>query len=242
MSVLTRIEEARAAGKKLFAVLIDPEKCTGNALFRTITLAHLAQPDFIFVGGSQWRQSVATTVEQIKAACDIPVVLFPGNNLQLSDTADALLLLSLLSGRNPDFLIGQHVEVACAIKTAGIETIPTAYLLIDGGRQSAVETVSQTRPITDPTVAAATALAGELLGYRLAYLEAGSGALITVSKEMIVAVRKMITLPLIVGGGLKTTDAIAGVLDAGADLIVVGNHLEQHPEDMPLFADFIHQW
>ena len=160
------------------------------------------------------------------------MILFPGNNYQLCEEADALLLLSLISGRNPEYLIGQHVVAAPLIKESGIEAIPTGYLLIDGGKISTTSYITQTVPIPadKPDVAVATALAGEQLGLKLIYLEAGSGAANPVSAEMISAVKKNVSLPLIVGGGIRSGAQAEAACQAGADIIVVGNILEKAPE------------
>ena len=224
--------------KRLFAVLIDPEKCVGTALDKVITIINHANPDFIFVGGSQLQNSVDETVVHIKSLTTIPVVLFPGNALQLSNNADALLLLSLISGRNAEWLIGQHVQAAKAIQQAALETISTGYILINGGNTTAVERVSKTKPLQRDAIddVVSTALAGQLLGHKLIYLEAGSGAQNPVPTELIKAVKKAIDIPLIVGGGLTSTDAIKQAYEAGADIVVVGNYLETHLEKMVDFC------
>ena len=148
-TVLNHIQNARSVGKKLFAVLIDPEKCSGDSLLNFISLINKAKPDFIFVGGSQLRHSIDEAVKVIKEHSSIPVVLFIGNAVQFSPNADAMLVLSLISGRNPDFLIGQHVECAIEIKKSGIEAIPTGYVLVGSGQRTAVETVSGTDALSD---------------------------------------------------------------------------------------------
>jgi putative glycerol-1-phosphate prenyltransferase len=167
----------------------------------------------------------------LKSTLSTPVVLFPGNISQFVPSADALLNISLVSGRNAEYLIGQHIAAAIAIKNSSIEVIPTAYLLIDGGRVSTTEYVSNTRSIPSdrPNIAVATALAGEQLGMRAVYLEAGSGAITPVNSEMIKAVRSQISVPLIVGGGICTAEQLQKAFDAGADLVVVGNILEKEP-------------
>ena len=171
-TVLNHIQNAHSVGKKLFAVLIDPEKCSGDSLLNFISLINKAKPDFIFVGGSQLRHSIDEAVIVIKEHSSIPVVLFIGNAVQFSPNADAMLVLSLISGRNPDFLIGQHVECAIEIKKSGIEAIPTGYVLVGRGQRTAVETVSGTDALSDTETIVRTAIAGELLGQRLIYLEA----------------------------------------------------------------------
>ena len=232
------ITAARNTNKRLFAVLIDPEKCIGAVLDDVIATANKAKPDFIFVGGSQLQNSVDETVVHIKSLTTIPVVLFPGNAFQLTNKADALLLLSLISGRNAEWLIGQHVQAAKAIQQSALETISTGYILIDGGNTTAVERVSKTKPLQRDAIneVVSTALAGQLLGHKLIYLEAGSGALNPVPTSLIKAVKKAIDIPLIVGGGLTSTDAIKQAYEAGADIVVVGNYLETHLEKMVDFC------
>lgn len=240
-TIYNHIQSAITSHKKLFAVLIDPDKCVDKNLTHFIALAQQAQPDFIFIGGSLTNQSTDKTIENIKKSCTIPVVLFPGSASQFSPKADALLFLSLISGRNPDFLIGQHVVSAPFIKKSGIETISTGYMLIESGSTTSVEYMSNTRaiPRQKTGIAVATAIAGELLGNKLIYLEAGSGATQPVPTQIIQAVKQHITVPLIVGGGLRTTHDIEQALQAGADIIVVGNSLEKKPELMVEFGKMI---
>lgn len=244
MNIYQHIQNSIASGKKLFAVLIDPDKCVGQCLLRFIDLAKQAQPDFIFIGGSLTNESTDKTIETIQQNCTIPVVLFPGSASQFSPKANALLYLSLISGRNPDFLIGQHVISAPFIKKSGIETISTGYMLIESGSTTSVEYMSNTRaiPRQKTGIAVATAIAGELLGNKLIYLEAGSGATQPVPTEMIQAVKQNITVPLIVGGGLRTTNDIQQALKAGADIIVIGNSLEKDPSLMLEFSSSIKQF
>ena len=167
----------------------------------------------------------------LKQKSKIPIILFPGNVLQITPRADAILLLSLISGRNPEYLIGNHVIAAPILKKTDLEIIPTAYILIENGRTTSVEYMSNTKPIpadkVDLTVA--TAMAGEMLGHKLVYLEAGSGALETVNTEMIREVRKQINIPLIVGGGIHTPEQISNIYRAGADMVVVGTAIEKDP-------------
>lgn len=214
------------------AVLVDPDKQSIAELSALVETAVRCRVDYFFVGGSLLLENnLSATVKTIKAHCSIPVVLFPGNNYQLCEEADALLLLSLISGRNPEYLIGQHVVAAPLIKESGIEVVPTGYLLIDGGKISTTSYITQTVPIPadKPDVAVATALAGEQLGLKMIYLEAGSGAENPVSVEMISAVKKNVSLPLIVGGGIRNGAQAEAACQAGADIIVVGNILEKKP-------------
>lgn len=238
-SIYQYILEATKQKKKLLIVLIDPDKCSSDdQIERFASLLNQAQPDLIFIGGSLTSESTTRLIKQLKKKCSIPTVLFPGNAIQFTPEADALLFLSLISGRNPDFLIGQHVVIAPAVRQAGIETISTGYILVESDNTTAVEYISNTRPIPrhKPQLAAATAIAGELLGNKLIYLEAGSGANPPVSSEMITKVKKSISVPLIVGGGLRTNEEILRALHAGADAVVVGNILETTPEKMLDFA------
>jgi len=240
-NIYTQIQKSIASGKKLFVVLIDPDKCVGECLTRFTELAKQAEIDFIFIGGSLTTESTDQAIESIKKACNIPVVLFPGSASQFSPKADAMLYLSLISGRNPDFLIGQHVVSAPFIKKSGVETISTGYLLIESGSTTSVEYMSNTRaiPREKTSIAVATAIAGELLGNKLIYLEAGSGAKLPVPIEMIQTVKQNISIPLIVGGGLRTKTDIQSALEAGADIIVVGNILEKEPELMIEFGRMV---
>lgn len=219
----------KSVNQKQLALLVDPDKYSQESLALFVELAKETLPDCIMVGGSLVAGSVEQVVQYIKSHTNIPVVLFPGNSHQLCNEADALFLLSLLSGRNADFLIGQHVVAAKAIRDSGIESISTGYILIDGGCSTSVEYMSNTKPIPRDKVEiiVATAIAGELIGNRMVYLEAGSGAINPVSKEAIQAVRKAISLPIIVGGGIRTVEQAKDAYLAGADMIVVGNALEK---------------
>jgi len=228
---------------KQLAVLIDPDKTTGNDLFNTIAIANKAQVDFFLVGGSLLlRDSLDTCITTIKASSTIPVVLFPGNAMHINAKADAVLLLSLISGRNSDLLIGQHVQAAPLLKQANIETIATGYILIDGGKPTTVSYISNTTPIPadKPEIAAITALAGEMLGLKCIYLEAGSGAQNPVSTTTISTVKKQITTPLIVGGGIRNAEAAVAACKAGANIIVIGNATEKNPDLITEIAKAIH--
>lgn len=221
------------AKHKLLAVLIDPDKHTQESLLQLIRRSESCRIDLFFVGGSLLvEDSFERTVAIIKQHCNIPVVIFPGNNYQVSAKADALLFLSLISGRNAEYLIGQHVTAAPLIKEHRLETIATGYMLIDGGRISTTSYITQTVPIPadKPDIAVATALAGEMLGMQMIYLEAGSGAHTHVSPAMIKAVKQSIGIPLIVGGGIRNAEHVEAVCVAGADIVVVGNVLEKEPE------------
>ena len=251
------ISAAKAEQRKLFAWLVDPEKAeagptpslpTKGGGFRVLPGDRTAITDrdtvgassvnmLIFVGGSSGGEQTEKVVKQLKAQYDVPVVLFPGNVRQVTSEADALLFLSLLSGRNAEMLVGQQVRAAEAVRQAEIETIPMGYILVDGGRESAVARVSGTQPIAQEAVdeIVQTAMAAEMMGKQLVYLEAGSGALEPVRAEVISAVRAAISCPLIVGGGIRSTEAMQRAFDAGADIVVVGNWLEEHPEALEEF-------
>jgi len=228
----------REANRKMLAVLLDPDQCRGSVLAGTIAALKSNTPDFIFVGGSHTLTSVDSLIELLKEEVKSNIVLFPGNAAQFSTKANAILYLSLLSGRNAEFMIGQHITSSVAIKKSGIEIIPTGYLLIDGGKSSSVEYISNTRPIPrdKKEIALSTAVAAELLGMRLVYLEAGSGADVPVPTDMIEYVSTVLSLPLIVGGGIKTTEQLTEAFDAGADIVVVGNIFEAKPT---LISEFV---
>jgi phosphoglycerol geranylgeranyltransferase len=215
--------------QKIFALLIDPEKQSPEIIVKTVEAAQSASVDVILVGGSLTSFSIDETLYIIKQNTNIPVVLFPGNLLQLSNKADGILLLSLLSGRNPEYLIGNHVLAAQFLKQSGLEIIPTGYILIDGHRLSSVEYMSNTRPIPSDKleIIMATALAGEQLGLKLIYLEAGSGAKTIVQHEIVARVCANITVPLLIGGGIRTADDIRKLYAAGANGVVVGTAIEQ---------------
>jgi putative glycerol-1-phosphate prenyltransferase len=226
-------EKFKNKSQAKLAVLIDPDKQYGKGLEELVLLALNSRTDFFFVGGSLLSNNHFNSVIQtLKKLSDIPVVIFPGNSYQVSDSADAILFLSLISGRNAEFLIGQQVVAAPLIKQAGLEAIPTGYILIDGGRVSTTAYITQTMPIPNdrPAVAATTAIAGEMLGMKMIYLEAGSGALTTVEPQLIAAVKKTISVPLIVGGGIRTADDAEEAVKAGADVVVIGNVLEKEPQ------------
>jgi putative glycerol-1-phosphate prenyltransferase len=222
---------------KGIAILIDPDKFKSNeSLKRFLNKIKLAEPDFIFIGGSAVSKfDFDRCVQMTKLILSIPIVLFPGASHHLSREADALLFLSLISGRNPDFLIGQHVEAIDELVQMDIETIATSYLLIDGGKMTSVQYVSRTQPIPQDEISIArkTALAGKHLGQKLIYADAGSGALHPISSAMIQSLSK-VNSPLIIGGGLRSIESIQQAHKSGANLVVVGNKLE---EDIDFLLD-----
>jgi len=221
------IHEINRPGKK-FAMLIDPDKYSVPSLLATVYAADEARIDMILVGGSLVSDRIDSCIEIIKKNSDLPVLLFPGSLLQLSNIADGILLLSLISGRNPDYLIGNHVLAAPFLKKSGLEIIPTGYILVGEGNGSSVEYISNTRPIPADKhdLVVATAIAGEQMGNKLIYLEAGSGSPTMVEPELISEVRRNISVPLVVGGGIKSPDQAHSASKAGADIIVVGNAVE----------------
>src|SRR6478736_1740936 len=246
MKILDILKERHAIGKKSIAVLVDPDKADDPArLSHLLNLASENCVDFFFVGGSLiTTTNLSDVVNQIKNQVSIPVILFPGNSMQLDPGADAILFLSLISGRNPDLLIGQHVLAAPILKNNKIEVMPTGYMLINSGKITSVAYISNTTPIPEDkySLAACTAMAGEMLGLKLIYLDAGSGAEREVNKKMISTVRKAVDAPLIVGGGINTPQKALNALDAGADLIVIGNALEKSPELLTEIAEKIYDW
>ncbi len=235
--IYQKIIESRGK-EKLFALLIDPDKCNKEHLKKLLPIAMQCNVSMILVGGSLIKVDFGQFVSSIKEQSSLPVVIFPGNAMHFSTEADAILLLSLISGRNSDFLIGNHVIASNAIKNSGLEVLSTGYILIDGGVQTSVQYMSNTMPIpaSKIDIAVATALAGEQLGLKMIYLEAGSGAINPVPTELIIAVREAVNIPIIVGGGLKTSEQVKAAWNAGADMVVVGNALENDIEKLPLLA------
>ncbi len=221
---------AKNSGSKRFAVLIDPDKMRLGNINSVIESSLDAGVDYFFVGGSLVVNDMLDHVlNSIKKICSIPLILFPGNSFQLSYKADAILFLSLISGRNAELLIGNHVVAAPFLKISPLEIISTGYMLVDGGTMTSVQYMSNTYPIPSnkDDIALCTAVAGEMLGLKQIYLDAGSGATIPVSESMISAVSKSINIPLIVGGGISSPEKAAANAKAGADIIVVGNAIEK---------------
>ena len=220
-----------ASKKGQIAILIDPEKCdNGPELVALIKKAEFAKIDYFFIGGSTvTKGEFEATIHFLKLNTTLPIVIFPGGSHQVSEKADALLYLSLLSGRNPDFLIGHHVQSASEIFAMDLEVISTGYILIDGGTQSTVAYVSQTTPIPREQISIAknTAIAGVLQGKKIIYFDAGSGAKNSVPVEMIMDT-VVLGIPIIVGGGIRSIGAINEYKRAGANVIVIGNHIEEN--------------
>lgn len=244
MTVYPMLLQARQQGSKQLAVLVDPDKAEPAYLGRLLDLALRSQVDYFFVGGSLvMRDTLDDCLRFLKQHSDIPCVLFPGSVLQISPNADAILLLSLISGRNPELLIGQHVVAAPYLRASGLEVISTGYIVVDGGAPTTVSYISGTPPIPadKSDIAACTAMAGEMLGLKIVYLDAGSGARTPVSTAMIEAVRQHTDLPLIVGGGIRTPELAYARAQAGADVVVVGNVLEKDPELLLAMSEAVHR-
>lgn len=233
MAIIQQIVSAKAQSRKLLVVLIDPEK---PAAVEAVC-PYLSLPDMIFIGGSTGDQC-ETCIAQLRQTTERPILLFPGNIAQFTPTADALLFLSLLNARTPDVLIQPHIHIAQQVLQSGIETIPMGYILIDGDRKSSVEIATQCIPIPQNNIReiVSTAIAGQLLGKQLIYLEAGSGAKTPISAEIIRAVRAQLSVPLVVGGGITTPEAMLHAFEAGADVVVIGNHFEQNPDEIDEFV------
>src|SRR5674476_141954 len=218
--------------KKSIALLLDPDKAKGNLLQNILKTASESKTDYIFAGGSLTFNSIDNMISEIKKLSSIPVVLFPGNLLQLTLKADIILLLSLISGRNPEFLIGNHVVAAPHLKDVREKLVSVGYILINCGNTTSVEYISHTEaiPSDKPEIAVATAIAGEMLGLQIIYLEGGSGAVTPVPINLIKSVRQNISVPLVVGGGIRNKNEVEEIFKAGADMIVLGNSCEKNPD------------
>ena len=226
-----------------YVILIDPDRKNDDLIYEQVETANSSDVDAIFVGGSLMMDGKSKDrVEKIKRLSNIPVILFPGGVNQISDQYNAILFLSLLSGRNPHYLIGEQVISAPIIKDLKLETIPTGYILLDGGTVTSVEFMSGTRPIPmdKKDIVASHALAGQYLGMELIYLEAGSGAKRSVSKEIIEVVADAVDIPIIVGGGIKTPSLAETIVKAGASIIVTGTAVEKNSNCMEEFANAVH--
>lgn len=235
--------DRKSHSKKSFAVLIDPDKVNDNSVEELIQLSQDAEVDYFLVGGSLVISSyLDECVQLIKRSCKIPVILFPGSPSQISKYADALLYLSLISGRNPELLIGQHVVSAPFVKKSGLEIMPTGYMVIDGGAPTTVSYISNASPLPSDKneIAMCTAMAGEMLGMKLIYMDAGSGAKKAISESMIQKVSSCIDVPLIIGGGITTAEKAYLNCKAGADVIVVGNAIEKDASLIKEIAAAIH--
>lgn len=232
IQILTKIQDNVNSKKKSLAILIDPDKFD-KIKFGTIDSLNLSKIDFIFIGGSLIiTQKTQQVVNKLKEIFNVPIVMFPGNAIHICNGIDGILFLSLISGRNPDYLIGQQVIAAPMLKNSGVEIIPTGYMLIDGGSPTTANYMSHTVPIPNdkPEIAVCTAMAGEMLGFQLIFMDAGSGASQAINKDMIKAVKSNINIPLIIGGGINTFLKAQDAYEAGADIIVIGNILEENTQ------------
>lgn len=230
-NIYSHILKSKVENEKLLAILLDPDKIELEKAEVLIEKINQSPATHIFIGGSIVENNIIDElIIKIKQNCDLPIVLFPGNPSQISDQADAILFLFLISGRNPDFLIEHQVKSVPILKQTNLEVIPTGYILIESGTETAVERVSKTKPLdrNNPEYILQTAQAGELLGNKLIYLEAGSGANVAVSEEIIKLVAQNIEIPLIVGGGIIDLQGIQKAYDAGADLVVIGTAFENN--------------
>ena len=240
----TSFLDAKKSRKKKFVVLIDPDNVRLGKLDKVLELSKTANVDYFFIGGSLVVNDMLDMVlGNIKKITDIPMILFPGNSFQLSYKADGLLFLSLISGRNADLLIGKHVITAPFLKISPLEIMSTGYMLVDGGISTTVQYMSNTTPIpaNKDDIALCTAMAGELLGLKMIYMDAGSGAKNPISTSMIDAVSSAIDIPLIVGGGIRTPEKAYENVKAGADVIVVGNAIEKDPQLIIDMAAAVHE-
>jgi putative glycerol-1-phosphate prenyltransferase len=239
MMIFNKIIQKYNTKSKLFAILIDPDRYKEPALLKIIADANECHVDFILTGGSLLSERIEDTISIIKDNTSIPVLLFPGSPVQISPSADGILLLSLISGRNPEFLIGNHVVAAPLLKKSKLDIIPTGYILTGSCYNTSVAYMSNTIPIpsSKKDIIVATAIAGEMLGHKLIYLEGGSGADKNIDQSVIAEVAKNISIPLITGGGLKTQDEIINAYTAGADMVVIGNVLEEHPDMLRELAE-----
>tara|TARA_B100000953_G_scaffold243166_1_gene204953 strand:+ start:63 stop:803 length:741 start_codon:yes stop_codon:yes gene_type:complete len=243
MSVFSHLNSVINERGAAYVVLIDPDRKNEDSINSRVELANNSGVDALFVGGSLMMDGNCTDrVKQIKEVSNIPVIFFPGGVGQLNSHYDAMLFMSVISGRNPHYLIGEQVIAAPLVKVMGIETIPTGYILMDGGAGSTVEFVSGTRPIpmNRPDVAVAHALAGQYLGMNLIYLEAGSGAKEPVAPGVVEAVNDAVDVPLIVGGGIRSPETASETVKAGASIIVTGTIIEIHSNRMKELADAVH--
>jgi putative glycerol-1-phosphate prenyltransferase len=228
-NIYHNILKSKANKEQLLAILLDPDKIDLNSAEVLIQKINQSPGTHIFIGGSLVENNILDElILKIKQKCALPIVLFPGNPSQISDKADAILFLSLISGRNPDFLIEHQVKAAPILKQTQLEIISTGYILIESGTETAVKRVSKTKPIdrNNSDLALATAQAGEMLGNKLIYLEAGSGAKQAVPLEMIRKISQNIEIPLLVGGGIIDLQGIQKAYDSGADLVVIGTAFE----------------
>jgi putative glycerol-1-phosphate prenyltransferase len=233
---------ALSENKKQLAVLIDPDKYSNKSLIDVVSIARKAMVSYFLVGGSLLeKNNLDETISVVKDNCEIPVILFPGDVLQINNKADAILLLSLISGRNPEFLIGKHVVAAPYLKESGLEILPTGYMLIDSGKPTTASYMSNALPIPADKdgIAMSTAMAGEMLGLKLIYMDGGSGALNPVPISMVEKVKSAISVPLVIGGGIRSPQEANDRFKAGADILVVGNAIESQNSLIEQLAEVV---
>ncbi len=241
--IYTSILQSKKENKKKLAVLIDPDRMRLDRLERVVQNAVIANADYFFLGGSLILDNrMDFCIDAIRSSTKKPIILFPSSPTQINSKADAILFLSLISGRNPDYLISQHVVAAPMLRKTNLEVLPTGYMLVDGGTQTTASYISNTTPLPShkDEIALCTAMAGEYLGLKLLYLDAGSGAKNTVPISMIEMLSLNIKIPIIVGGGIKTPEQARNSAKAGADVIVVGNVFEKNPELVVEMTDSVH--
>lgn len=242
-SIYESLLAKKKKGQRSFAVLIDPDNVNKEKIDKLTSLALRAKVDYLLVGGSLVISNhLDEVIQHIRGNCPIPVILFPGTPSQVSRFADGLLYLSLISGRNPELLIGQHVISAPAVRSSGLEIISTGYMVIDGGAPTTVSYISNASPIPADKneIALCTAMAGEMLGMKLIYMDAGSGARHPIREEMIAAVASHIDVPLLVGGGIRDPEKAYQNCKAGANMIIVGNAIEKDVSLIKEMADAVH--
>ena len=242
MTIIEQLESIIGQYRAGYLVLVDPDRIKLKEIPSFAQRAQSAGVDGVLLGGSFLTNDLSTIAETLKKSTDLPIILFPGSAMQVTPHADAILFMSLLSGRNANYLIGEQVKAAPMIQRVGLETISTGYILIDGGQQTAVSFISNTTPIPNDKaeIAWAHALAAQYLGMKLIYLEAGSGAKKPVPDQIIHSVKKQVTVPIIVGGGIRSPEVARKKVAAGAQFVVTGNVIEQDPSLMAAFADAIH--
>ncbi len=229
--ILDFINNAKVNNEKLLAILLDPDKVNLNEIPSVITKINNSDANLIFIGGSLLFKNILDQfVAKVKENTKLPIVLFPGSAMQITNNADGILFLQLISGRNPEYLISNQVIAAPLLKQTNLEVISTGYMLIESGRETTASYISNTKPIPahKPEIAMATAMAGEYIGNKLIYMDGGSGALNPISTDIIEKVSKHINLPIIIGGGLKTKSAIKKAHNAGATIVVIGTAFEKN--------------
>jgi len=242
MDISIEINKRVSQGDKMWAILIDPDKTKLNELPQLSDLINKSSCDYVLVGGSLINNiEFDNFILNLKRKLNKKVIIFPGDNSQISSYADGILLLSLISGRNPEFLIGQHVKSSFQLKKSGLCILPTGYMLIDGGNLSSVQYISNTLPIPKDKIeiASATALAGVQLGQKYIYLDAGSGAPNPISPTMVKAIKKQVSVPLFIGGGVKTQEQLEKAWIAGADIVVIGNAIEKNISLIQLLNNYL---